>query len=419
MKKPSLFCLVSALLLSMAVYGETFQKNALAFDYPQGYEITSTETAGLLVVSCTPVSGESSIVFTQMTNSLFALIDPSEADDICKEALKDAGGKMENNADYRSVKVGEPQKAGLKYLSGVQSTLDIETRNRERFSGSLFATLKGEHMLIIVMIVSDHALEISEIANSVRLGDDAMVKPDDSVQARDNAVEEQEEEIFLIAEVMPEFPGGPEALFRYLGENIQYPVIAQENCVQGRSICSVVIEKDGTVTNVEVVRSAGDPSLDKEAVRVLRGMPKWKPGMHDGTPVRVRYTMPVVFKIVSPEPKQEEEVFVVVEKMPEFPGGLKALFRYLSENVKYPVIAQENGIQGEVICSFVIEKDGSITNAEVVRSAGDASLDKEAVRVLRGMPRWSPGIQEGAPVRVKYTVPVNFRLGKPKKNTRK
>ena len=110
------------------------------------------------------------------------------------------------------------------------------------------------------------------------------------------------------------------------------------------------------------------------------------------------------------EEEEEEVVFVVVESMPEFPGGQQALFKYLSENVKYPVIAQENGIQGRVICQFVVNKDGSIVDVEVVRSGGDPSLDKEAVRVIKSMPKWKPGKQRGKAVRVKYTVPVNFKL---------
>ena len=110
------------------------------------------------------------------------------------------------------------------------------------------------------------------------------------------------------------------------------------------------------------------------------------------------------------EEEEEEVVFVVVETMPEFPGGQQALFKYLSENVKYPVIAQENGIQGRVICQFVVNKDGSIVEVEVVRSGGDASLDKEAVRVIKSMPKWKPGKQRGKAVRVKFPVPVNFRL---------
>ena len=110
------------------------------------------------------------------------------------------------------------------------------------------------------------------------------------------------------------------------------------------------------------------------------------------------------------EEEEEEVVFVVVESMPEFPGGQQALFKYLSENLKYPVIAQENGIQGRVICQFVVNKDGSIVDVEVVRSGGDPSLDKEAIRVIKSMPKWKPGKQRGKAVRVKYTVPVNFKL---------
>ena len=110
------------------------------------------------------------------------------------------------------------------------------------------------------------------------------------------------------------------------------------------------------------------------------------------------------------EEEEEEVIFVVVESMPEFPGGQQALFKYLADNVKYPVIAQENGIQGRVICQFVVNKDGSIVDVVAVRSSGEASLDKEAIRVIKSMPKWKPGKQRGKPVRVKYTVPVNFRL---------
>lgn len=115
--------------------------------------------------------------------------------------------------------------------------------------------------------------------------------------------------------------------------------------------------------------------------------------------------------IAQPEPPKEEEtkVFDVVEQMPSFPGGPSALFEYLSKNIKYPVVAEENGIQGRVIVSFVVERDGSITDVRVVKSV-DPSLDKEAQRVVKSMPRWIPGKQNGSAVRVKYTVPVTFRL---------
>ena len=111
----------------------------------------------------------------------------------------------------------------------------------------------------------------------------------------------------------------------------------------------------------------------------------------------------------APKPEVSNKVFDVVEEMPHFPGGPAALQAFLSSNTKYPVVAQENGVQGRVIVSFVVERDGSITDVRVVRSV-DPSLDREASRVVRSMPRWSPGKQNGSTVRVKYTVPVVFRL---------
>lgn len=115
--------------------------------------------------------------------------------------------------------------------------------------------------------------------------------------------------------------------------------------------------------------------------------------------------------IAEPEPPKVEEtkVFDVVEQMPSFPGGQGALMSWLGSNIKYPVVAEENGVQGRVVCTFVVERDGSITDVKVVRGV-DPSLDKEAVRVLKAMPKWIPGKQNGSAVRVKYTVPVTFRL---------
>ena len=110
------------------------------------------------------------------------------------------------------------------------------------------------------------------------------------------------------------------------------------------------------------------------------------------------------------KPKEEEnKVFDVVEQMPSYPGGMGALMQYLSSNIKYPVIAEENGIQGRVICTFVVERDGSITDVRIAKSV-DPSLDKEAMRVVSKMPKWIPGKQNGSAVRVKYTLPVTFRL---------
>ena len=116
--------------------------------------------------------------------------------------------------------------------------------------------------------------------------------------------------------------------------------------------------------------------------------------------------------IAEPEPPKHEEenkVFDIVEQQPMFPGGPAALMKYLSEHTKYPVVAQENGVQGRVTVQFVVEKDGSISDVHVLRGV-DPSLDKEAVRVVKSMPRWTPGKQNGITVRVNYRVPVLFRL---------
>ncbi|MFI3297996.1 MAG: TonB family protein [bacterium] len=110
-----------------------------------------------------------------------------------------------------------------------------------------------------------------------------------------------------------------------------------------------------------------------------------------------------------PEEEELEEIFEVVEEKPEFPGGDQALMKYFANNVRYPVIAAENGIQGRVICQFTVWKDGSISDIKVVRGV-DKSLDREAVRLIENMPKWKPGKQRGKAVACKFTVPVRFKL---------
>ncbi len=114
-------------------------------------------------------------------------------------------------------------------------------------------------------------------------------------------------------------------------------------------------------------------------------------------------------QLMEEEEEEEPEIFMVVEQMPEFPGGQRELFKYISQNIQYPPIAKENGIQGKVFIQFVVGKTGAITNVTVLRGV-DPSLDKEAVRVVKSMPKWKPGKQRGKPVFVRYQVPINFKL---------
>ena len=118
------------------------------------------------------------------------------------------------------------------------------------------------------------------------------------------------------------------------------------------------------------------------------------------------------FMMALPMNAQSEsstKVYYEVDEMPSFPGGLNGLMTFLAQNMVYPVTAQENGVQGRVTVSFVVETDGSITDVEVARSV-DPFLDREAMRIVKAMPKWTPGKKDGKPVRVKYTVPVVFRL---------
>nr|WP_294862962.1 energy transducer TonB [Prevotella sp.] len=166
-----------------------------------------------------------------------------------------------------------------------------------------------------------------------------------------------------------------------------------------------VIKKDELVKEENQVKQ-----MDKLDEKVAVGTEN-KEGTKDRLAEAVRSDIAVAAPPPPPTPKPEvsNKVFDVVEEMPHFPGGAAALQAFLSSNTKYPVVAQENGVQGRVIVSFVVERDGSITDVRVVRSV-DPSLDREASRVVRSMPRWSPGKQNGSAVRVKYTVPVVFRL---------
>ena len=239
--------------------------------------------------------------------------------------------------------------------------------------------------------------------------------------------------VFEVVEIMPEFPdGGMSGLMQFLSKNIQYPINAQKNHTQGRVTVQFVVNKDGSISEPKIIRGV-DPDLDGEAIRVISLMPKWKPGMQKGQPVRVKYTVPVMFRIsddgqkeeYKPIPKidqtvvvgyaskqapaEEDPVFEVVENMPEFAGGMGGLMQYLSKNIKYPVEAQKAGIQGRVIMQVIIDKNGNVTNPKVTQPV-DPLLDTEAIRVTASMPKWKPGTQRGMPVNVKYTFPIVFRL---------
>jgi len=228
--------------------------------------------------------------------------------------------------------------------------------------------------------------------------------------------------VFTAVEQMPQFVGGYKELMKFLMNHIRYPHDAQVVNVQGQVLVNFVISRTGKVENAKVIKSI-HPALDAEALRVVNLMPDWLPGKQQGAAVDVSYSIPIEFVLQRNEKKSDEvtvvgygkmgkkegEPFVVVEEMPQFPGGETEMMKFIGNNVKYPAQAVKENIQGKVLVKFVIKSDGKIDMIKVLRGVHPA-LDAEAMRVIGLMPDWIPGKQGGKPVDVSYTVPIQFKL---------
>lgn len=265
----------------------------------------------------------------------------------------------------------------------------------------IFVPLVG--ILMLLSNIEAVARLTVRLANEATVSNAMVTATDVSSKSR-----EMDEQVFTVVEKMPSFPGGDAELLKYIATNIKYPKESQDNGEQGRVICSFIVGRDGSVNNPEVLRGV-TPLLNEEAVRVINTMPRWNPGMQRGKAVAVKYTVPIMFRLKSPVEETKEETLTVVDVMPQYPGGDHELLKFIAQSIKYPMEAQEAGVQGRVICSFVVDKKGNIVEPKVIRGI-DPSLDTEALRVIGMMPRWTPGRQDGKAVRVLYTVPITFRL---------
>lgn len=251
---------------------------------------------------------------------------------------------------------------------------------------------------------------------------------------------------YSAATVKPTFRGGSDACNQYLHEHMFYPAAAVGTGIYGKVKLAFDVETNGAITGIRIVEGLGNKAINAAAVKLIKDMPDWVPGEKNGRRVRVRCLLSLNYTANTPveetgsdmefsndradketvsagagSPAAETEKtadrpndneaasFTMVEQKPQFPGGESAMFKFISENLKYPAIAAENGIQGRVIVSFVVEKDGSITNIKILRSVSP-ELDAEARRIVGIMPRWSPGRNNGKPVRTVYNLPVSFRL---------
>ncbi len=248
-----------------------------------------------------------------------------------------------------------------------------------------------------------------------------------------------EGEVFKVVEEMPRFPGCEEItdaaertkcaqtkMLEFIFKNIKYPDEARKNGVEGMSVVKFIVEKDGSISEAEIARSIGS-GCDEEVLKVVYLMPNWIPGKQRGRTVRTQFMLPVKFKLDAEAPKNEnkatqaEETFKVVEQMPVFAGCATAedkdacskekLFAFIIDNLKYPEAAQKTGVEGMVVIKFVVGKDGSVRNAEAVKSIG-GGCDEEALRVVNAMPKWEPGIQRGRAVAVEMALPFKFALPK-------
>jgi len=234
--------------------------------------------------------------------------------------------------------------------------------------------------------------------------------------------------VYQVIEQMPQFPGGEQELFKFINKNNKYTIT--EPCIQGKVICRFIVNRDGSVSNPEVIRSL-EPVYDKEAIRVIKLFPKFIPGKQNGVSVSVWYTLPINFKLGNTQNEimdttlktnsissiQEDDIidpheFIAkdgiyerVEDWPKFPGGEFALFTYINENIKYP--ENKTKIHGKVIVRFEITKTGEIGRSEILQSL-DPVLDGDALRVVKNLPKWNPGRQNGEYVNVWYTLPINF-----------
>ncbi len=216
----------------------------------------------------------------------------------------------------------------------------------------------------------------------------------------------------------PSFPGGEEALRAYLEEHTVYPEEAQKQKIQGQVRITFIVQPDGQISDIAVAQGAA-LLLDREALRVVRSMPRWIPAREKGIAVAMPVTIPITFRLPTtsqptlvPNPSSQQQAKsegIEDNLQPMFPGGDQALIAYMSNNLVYPEAAVRKQLQGRLFVRFVVEADGRLTNIAIHRSAHPI-LDEEGMRMVRSMPRWVPARREGVAVAAPMMLPIIFKL---------
>jgi len=213
---------------------------------------------------------------------------------------------------------------------------------------------------------------------------------------------------FVSVDTPPTYPGGIKNFYAYMSKEIIFPEQAKKDNVNGKVFLSFIVDQNGSIKNVNVTKGL-TKETDAEAIRVIKNTPKWNPGKIGGKSVSVKYNIPIQFSQTGNSTPIKRTTKSVV--MPEFPGGTDKLYTYLAKNIKYPEQAKKDGVQGKVTLAFNVEKDGTLTDLEVIKGLSKET-NEEAIRVMKKAPRWNPAIgKDGHPVKVKYRMAVNFSLG--------
>ena len=231
----------------------------------------------------------------------------------------------------------------------------------------------------------------------------------------------------------PELPsiytGGAAEMHKFIARSLQYPREAAENDKQGLVVYTFVVEEDGSLTNFELIHRA-DEQLNEEALRILKMMPPWRPAKNGNKIVRSTNYVPMYFKLnknamatasrtttatsgdvyaKKDEQIVNSEVYSIVDKMPEYPYGERGLAEFIAHQIRYPKEARQEGVEGRILCSFIVAADGAISNIEIVNGV-HPQLDREAMRVLSLMSKWNPGERNGEKVNVKCLLPIDFTI---------
>jgi TonB family protein len=228
--------------------------------------------------------------------------------------------------------------------------------------------------------------------------------------------ESTDDRIYVHVQEPPHFPGGDQAMLKFLSDSLRYPELAKREGIEGLVVLYFVVNKDGTRTKYANLKPQHEV-LNAEAMRLAKSMPNWVAGKQNGENVNVQYTLPIRFSLRSPQvqvpgptvTREKPTVYTAVEGMPEFPGGQEAMKSFIGKNLKYPKKARKSKIQGDVYVQFTVLENGQLTNFSVIKPL-ESTLDAEALRMVQLMPAWQPGTQNGQPVKVKYTLPVRFSL---------